>query len=273
MGLEYWDKKDIIYESDKDKGLPLLVNGNFNRYENNYGNEIALYKKKYCKPYISLSEGKLSENTINLFNQKKIICRGVSNKVACIYDDIGYGILVAVHSIIPKDKQFLSLLAILNSKLINWYHIKTQYSVRIPEGSLKYSIDFLKNIPIPQISLENQQPFIEKAQAMLDLTKQLNNLSGKFLKLLSADLGITKISKKLEKWHSLNTNEFFAEVGKQNKSLALLQKSQWLEHFETQQQQALALQKQINQTDAKIDQMVYDLYNLTKEEIATVEQG
>ena len=84
---------------------------------------------------------------------------------------------------------------------------------------------------------------------------------------------MAKISKKLKKWHSLNTNEFFAEVGKQNKSLALLQKSQWLEHFETQQQQAIALQNQIKQTDAKIDQMVYALYNLNKEEIATVEQG
>ena len=129
----------------------------------------------------------------------------------------------------------------------------------------------INQLPIPKISLENQQPFIEKAQAMLDLTKQLNDLSSKFLKLLSADLAVAKISKKLEKWHSLNTNEFFAEVGKQNKSLALLQKSQWLEHFETQQQQALALQKQINQTDAKIDQMVYALYQLTKEEITAIE--
>ncbi len=138
-------------------------------------------------------------------------------------------------------------------------------------GDISYNVANISTIPIPQISLENQQPFIEKAQAMLDLTKQLNDLSGQFLKLLSADLAVAKISKKLEKWHSLNTNEFFAEVGKQNKSLALLKKSKWLEHFETQQQQAVALQNQINQTDAKIDQMVYALYNLTEEEIAVIE--
>ena len=135
------------------------------------------------------------------------------------------------------------------------------------------SVYHLEQLPIPQISLTEQQPFIEKAQIMLDLNQQLHELSSKFIKLLSADLAVAKITKKLEKWFGLSNQEFFAEVGKQNKQLALAQKSQWLDHFETQKQQALALQNQINQTDNEIDQMVYVLYGLNQEEIAMIEKS
>ena len=58
----------------------------------------------------------------------------------------------------------------------------------------------------------------------------------------------------------------------QNKSLVISQKSQCLEHFKTQKQQTIVLQNQINQTDAKIDQMVYALYQLTEEEIQVLEE-
>ena len=108
---------------------------------------------------------------------------------------------------------------------------------------------------------------------MLDLNQQLHQLSSKFIQLLCADLAVAKITKKLEKWFSLSDQEFFTEVSKQNKQLALAQKSQWLEHFNTQKQQALILQNQINQTDNEIDQMVYALYDLNQEEIATIEEG
>ncbi|MCX6325178.1 MAG: hypothetical protein NT144_00805, partial [Bacteroidia bacterium] len=37
----------------------------------------------------------------------------------------------------------------INSKLANWYHLKTFYSIRIPQGSLKYPVDFLNTFPIP----------------------------------------------------------------------------------------------------------------------------
>ncbi len=76
-----------------------------------------------------------------------------------------------------------------------------------------------------------------------------------------------------DKWYNMKTDDFFAEVAKQNKNLSLGQKSQWLEYFEEQKQKALALQSQITKTDAEIDQMVYPLYGLSNEEIGIVEGG
>ncbi len=123
----------------------------------------------------------------------------------------------------------------------------------------------------PLVYTENQQPLISLSQIMLDLNKQFNEVSNKFTKLLSADLAVVKITKKLEKWHNLEASEFFAEVGKQNKTLSLTQKSSWLEHFEAEKPKALAIQSKITQTDTEIDKMVYVLYGLSEEEIAVVE--
>lgn len=48
---------------------------------------------------------------------------------------------------------------------------------------------------------------------------------------------------------------------------------EWLDLFEENKQKAQALQAQIHQTDAEIDAMVYELYSLTDEEIAIVENA
>ncbi len=184
--------------------------------------------------------------------------------------------------------EYFYLLAIINSKYCQYFFNQLR-----GYGSIDINPLILRDIPIPKISNKEQQPFIQKAQQMLDLTKQLSDLSSKFLKLLSADLGVITITKKLNKWYNLQPDEFFAEVyGKGlkplvaknnnpnnnkgfqplvNKTIALSQKSQWLEHFEKEKEKILDLQKTINTTDSDIDKMVYKLYNLTDEEIKIIE--
>jgi hypothetical protein len=152
MGFEYWSMEPIIHDgSPKDGYVKLYTNGNFGRYSTTWGVEsIDLYKSKYLKPIIKLDKNKLNQNTIALFKKTpKIIVRGVSRRLAAILDTEGAGILVAVHSVIPTKVSWQYILSILNSELLNWYHLNTQYSVRIPQGSLKYPISFYKRIPIP----------------------------------------------------------------------------------------------------------------------------
>jgi hypothetical protein len=55
--------------------------------------------------------------------------------------------------------------------------------------------------------------------------------------------------------------------------LSLSQKSEWMQHFEKEKTKALNLKNKINLIDRKIDQLVYDLYELTSEEIELVEAG
>ena len=46
-----------------------------------------------------------------------------------------------------------------------------------------------------------------------------------------------------------------------------------MELFEENKKKAVELQQQIDETDRKIDQMVYELYGLTDEEIQIVENS
>ena len=158
---------------------------------------------------------------------------------------------------------------LLNHKLVNWYAYRFIYGKAI--RTMQFYNPTTSRIPIPQIPTDKQTPFVEKAQKMLALTAQLNEVANKFLKLLAADLAVAKVTRKLQKWYELETADFFAEIGKQNKGLSLTVKSAWMDHFEAEKVKALALRGEITRTDEEIDRMVYALYGLSKDEIGVVE--
>lgn len=53
--------------------------------------------------------------------------------------------------------------------------------------------------------------------------------------------------------------------------LNLSDEAEWMSYFNEQKQKAQELKSEINQIDKEIDQMVYELYGLTEEEIRIVE--
>ena len=55
--------------------------------------------------------------------------------------------------------------------------------------------------------------------------------------------------------------------------LSLSEEAEWMQYFNEQKQKAQKLKSEIDRTDKKIDQMVYDLYGLTEEEIRIVEEA
>ncbi|WP_181304822.1 hypothetical protein [Rufibacter sp. XAAS-G3-1] len=106
---------------------------------------------------------------------------------------------------------------------------------------------------------------------MMQKNQELQALSQKFLTLLQSELGVGKLSQKLEKWYTLSWEAFSQELGKCKVKLTLAQKSDWLAFFTAQQQLAQQITTQLAQTDREINQLVYQLYALTPEEIALVE--
>lgn len=159
MGFEYWKMAEIVSDMVPKKGyVRLYTNGNFRGYESNWGiAPVSLYKKKFLRPTMELNPSYLNANTIALFEHTpKLIVRGVSKRLVGIVDLTGSGLLVAVHSVIPKQASWQYILALINSNLLNWYHLNTQYSVRIPQGSLKYPISFFKSLPIPSVNKANR---------------------------------------------------------------------------------------------------------------------
>ncbi len=160
MGFDYWSLEPYVYNEIKPGFIRLVTNGFIDQYTFSWGTKGRLYKKDFTEPYLDITSVGLNENTKDLFRKKKIIIRGVAQRLTANIDTEGYGILVAVHSAIALDEDEYDpkyLTGLLNSKLLNWVHLKEFYSARIPEGSLKYPISFIKKIPILRASKEQQK--------------------------------------------------------------------------------------------------------------------
>lgn len=128
---------------------------------------------------------------------------------------------------------------------------------------------FVERLPV--IIANNQQLFVEKADGMILLIKKLQNEKEKFINRLKSNTEIEKISTRLDNFYDFDFKSFLSELNKQKVNLSLTQQDEWEEYFNTYKSKINQLQSDIEITDRKIDQMVYELYGLTEEEIKIVE--
>ena len=108
---------------------------------------------------------------------------------------------------------------------------------------------------------------------MLSLNKELQIHTQKFQRALEREFALDSLPKKLENWYLLSFGDFIKELEKKKVKLSLSQKAEWEDYFLQESKKALALKTDIETTDTEIDQMVYELYGLTKEEIEIVEKN
>lgn len=248
------------------------------------GKDVGRYTINWGGSYLSYGKHLAAPRTFNIFNGDKIIIREITgNFPKCIISTFSNSIYLFNMSniaIIEKENSEVSLkyiLAVLNSKLMSYYFLKnTAKSVR--KMFPKIILNDLRKFPIKKISSENQKPFITLADRILILSETLNNLNLKFIKYFSGQFHLDKLTKKLENWHELSFADFIKEINKAIKGVAgtpLTKKDEieWMDLFEDYKKQAQDLKAQIDTTDKAIDQMVYELYGLSEEEIEIVENS
>jgi len=172
-------------------------------------------------------------------------------------------------NIIQTDRINLKyLLSLLNSNLIKFW-LKGKGKL---QGELfQVDINPIISIPLIKISQKEQQPFIEKAERMNSLNKEHKDNSQKFHRTIKRKFGLVDIPNKLIDWYLLSYCDFIKELGKKKVKLTLSEEAEWEEYFLQESGKALSIKTQIDSTDKEIDQMVYQLYGLTDEEIAIVE--
>lgn len=174
-------------------------------------------------------------------------------------------------------------LGIMNSKVL-WFFLKNT-GTELSGGYFRFKTNYLKPFHLPAIS-ENADIIIEKVNNQLSLNKYLHKIDNSFQKYFSSKFQLEKLSKKIQNWYELDFGEFIKELNKAIKTvnnervkkdltpipiLIKLDEMDWMEVFESKKAQAL--QTQIDQTDKEIDQMVYELHDLTDEEIKIVENS
>lgn len=107
---------------------------------------------------------------------------------------------------------------------------------------------------------------------MLSLNKDLQETINKFLRTLNRKFDLSDFSKNLQSWYLLSYKDLIKELAKKKIKLSLSDESEWEDYFIAEQKKAVDLQEKINKTDDEINQMVYQLYGLTHDEINIIEQ-
>ena len=280
-GLQAYEKgKGIPKQTEEDvKNRPYDYTYKFDEETYKYleGNNVGRYSINWSGQYLKYGDNLAAPRIVELFNGKKIIIREITGafpkNIISTYTEEFYLYNRSNIGIIEKEGKKIDLkyiLVVLNSTLISYYFMKnTAKSVR--KLFPKIILNDLRKFPFKEISLQEQQSFIEKADKMLALNKELQEISQKFQRMITREFGLEKISTKLQNWYLLNFDEFIKELSKAKVKLSLSQKADWEDYFIAEKSKAETLNNEITKTDKEIDGMVYELYELSEEEVRVVE--
>ncbi len=230
--------------------------------------------------------------TPDLFETEKILVRKTGDRFIAAKDRDNLYFDTLIHGIYSESKEFTLdyLLAILNSNVATTFY-RLLHDIK-GKVFAKISLDKLGAFPLPNTIITDRKSLADLSLELQILKPQFDEMLIKFNDFLSAKFSLIKLSRKLENWHELSFADFIKElqkaIKKENRErkkaagdgdydeIPLLTKKgefEWMELFESKKKEAQELQSQINTTEKEIDQMVYELYKLTDEEIAIVESA
>ena len=281
------------------KDFPLIF-----QYLSHFKKELYAKKIKY-KTNEEFWYGLHNSRDESIFENVKIITPYLSLYSQMILDtERDYYTNDKCSCIILKPKlqpHYKELLAILNSKL-TWFYIQN-VSSEYSGGYFAYTSTYLNPLPIPPFN-DYSRGLNEMVENIIKIKMEFDSLLSKFYDLIIKDLNRdNSVNKKLQNWHELSFSNFIKGLNKAIKATnkrrakeaviildeneerhetspyevipALTKKDEfeWIELFEENKKKAVLLKTQIHTTNKEIDQMVYELYGLTKEEIEIVENS
>jgi hypothetical protein len=271
FGIQAFDRKSSISETKENEQYLEIIDGG----------DIFPYSYSIPNKYFNFIESNIkSGGNWNVYKQERIVVRQIGQ--IPVVGICKKNILASntLYSIYPKNEDYdlKYILCLLNSSVIKKYWNSKYSDNKLLFPKIKgYQ---LRELPIKEISKENQQPFIALADKMLSLNSDLQTKRQRFLKRLSDNLvvAINKgacplvITKALEIFDELEFAQFVTELAKQKITLSLKQQDEWEEYFNENKTECRNFVNQINATDKEIDRMVYALYGLTEEEVGIIEK-
>ncbi|MDP3359595.1 MAG: N-6 DNA methylase [Lutibacter sp.] len=210
-----------------------------------------------------------------LFDNTKILCRYKAPRNTFAIDNGGNYSSVDTTIVQLKESwnhkiDYQYLLGILNSKLLD-YFFKSYGKV------MDYRYEYYPN-PVGKLMIivadSNRQKAINNLVVKIcDSIKEQTNVIKQTTDLISNKFNLKKLPQKLQNWSDLEFNQFLMELKKQKVQLSLNEEVDWLQYIRKEKTKLNEIQNEIAKLDSTIDQMVYELYGLTKEEIEIVENS
>ncbi|MFW5803794.1 MAG: Eco57I restriction-modification methylase domain-containing protein [bacterium] len=270
LGIKTSNDKRFVFDHKIDENsFPMLRGKYIGRYFLQFGGDYLWYMPELIK---EKAGGR--PRVLEHFLRPKILIQDVAKNINATYDDSNYLVNDTINVIYDTDENIplFFILGLINSKTVNKW-----FNTTFPEG-LHIKINQLQEIPLP-VSNEQQRNFISKmVENLLNINKQFSNFQAVFIKYVSSQIDEIVFTNKLQNWHELDFSEFISEINKAIKKaggqkLSKMDEMEWMEVFEAKKAEAQNLKSEIEKTDREIDQMVYELYALTDEEIKIVEES
>jgi len=220
---------------------------------------------------------KLKNKKIEVFLKPKILARQLMSRqfrINATLVDGGFAFKKNLYAIynLSEDFNYHYVLAIINSKLFSFCQVQFNASLQRDDFPA-FSLNDFREFPIRKLLLAEQEKYQSIVDMMLKLNRNKDNVINNFLNRIQSTIGLTKPSTKLSEFYNHDFKTFLDELKKKKVTLSLKQQDEWEEYFNEHKEKILELQSQINQTGREIDQLVYQLYGLTEEEIKIVEES
>lgn len=211
-----------------------------------------------------------TENYLSTFSKPKIIWGEISDKPKFTFEKGDYYQEATTFIMTGENLKFI--LGILNSKLSEWYfHLIGTTTGMGTNRWKKYKIE---QFPIVN-ALEKEKKSIEAlVNKMLKVKSGSSEMRKSYLTILTANFPAKKpLSNKLKNnlW-SMEFVDVLVELEKSGITIPARKQKEWLELFHEERTKARKLQTEIEKTEKEIDQLVYQLYGLTQEEIGIIEE-
>ena len=196
---------------------------------------------------------------------ERIIYQNVASsvpKIVAMFENNGRPTDDTVNNLILNDDKYsyFDVLAILNSKLITFY---LRYAI-INNSTLTIHLDqsYVGQIPFK----DPKGRFNELVKKILEYKYEINHKNSMFFSRLKEQFPNIKISKKIEMYHNLEFSELLIQLKKDKHTIPLKDRQEWQEYFEGIIPEVITLHDKTNTALSNIDDMVFDIYNITGDE-------
>ena len=191
---------------------------------------------------------------------------------ACIPQDIDYLIVDNINQItINAPYPNYLVWALLNSNLINWYCYRFIYGKAI--RTMRFDNPVTSRIPLPKLGGNLVEILINNSKKLNENYIKLRQTRSKFFNRLNNHFKGIKINKNLNNFEKIDFNKFLKILSNQGFKLSLKKEDEWEDYFNHHKNNCLVLYDEIRSLESNIDDLIYELYELTEEEISIIEES
>ncbi len=207
------------------------------------------------------------------FTGSKITYRDIAAESPFHLDESGSYLETTAFALTSED---YAITGLLNSKVL-WF-VARSLATRARGGYYRMKAQYVGQLPIPNITESVRQKLYilaETAQRHAQDRLRLQVAFARRIPDLSSPAQEPKLTKRLREWWTLPDFAAFRSEAKRKfkADIPLAERTDWEDWFTRDRTEIARLTEEIAQAEARIDSIVYELFELTHDEIALMESA